>query len=477
MTNKTLFERIRDAGIPAWTYPYGAPDRVFEINTHTGYEVAGKYKGKVVRAVDLFQGVLCRIVSPDHERLVEIRKEYADGVKASHISAASVHENIAALMERLQQELAPIGKYRILLGSNGSTINDQGIKIARTFLEGGVPVYLTNAYHGNNIFQNAICDANKWTGKHVKSLANIGYRCGALIENDGSFRELFHVNNDMREIEQVVNGLCKESKAKPIFMFEDIQGVGTGFGNPGEEFLRKASELVHDAGGLTFNDIVQTMFRRGEIMSPIYWMNDTVKYIAPNELGSTEQREKFSVENHRAGEKQYKKQAPDFITSAKAFANGESLAFLAVREDIALAVNIPDYGMHWDTFAHNAMYTEIALEVLNIYRDEKLGDNIVARSEELWSGVRKIQEDYPQIIKHLQGHRFMLGIVLPSAAYGLEAVASAPEFGIYIGKGGRDGNVLRIAPLADITEEGIKEAVDGLRRMTKYLAEEFKPPQ
>lgn len=449
MASKTLFERIRDAGIPAWTNPYGAPDRVFEISIHRGYNVVGRYKGQFVGAVDLFQGVLCRIIRPDHERLAEIRAKYGDGVKAAHISAASVHENIANLMERLQEELAPIGKYRILLGSNGSTINDQGQRIAITFLNGGVPFYLADAYHGNNIFENGICGANKWPAKHLKQI---------LRRQEGL---ALHVGNDIDAVKELLFEYAKAG-VRPIFTFEDIQGVGTGFGNPGEEFLCTASRLVHDAGGLTFNDIVQTMFRRGVIMSPRYWMSSGVDF------GNTPTELAFE---------QYKKLAPDFITSAKAFANGESLAFLAVREDIALAVNPPEYGLHWDTFANNAMYAELALEVLNIYRDEKLDENIVARSEELWNGVRRIQEDYPHIIKHLQGHRFMLGIVLPSAAYGLEAVACTPEFGIYFGKGGREGNVLRVAPLADITKEGIEEAVDGLRKMTKYLAEEFKPAQ
>jgi len=462
MANKTLFERIRDAGIPAWTYPYGAPDRTFELLTHGGYYALGNYRERSVRLVDLFQGVLCRIIRPDHPYLKEIRNKYSNGTIASHISAASVHENIAKLMERLQEELAPIGKYRILLGSNGSTINDQGQRIAITFLNGGVPFYLADAYHGNNIFENGICGANKWASKHIKQI---------LRRQEGLS---LHVKNDLETVEDLLFEYAKAG-VKPIFMFEDIQGVGTGFGNPGEEFLCKASKLVHDAGGLTFNDIVQTMFRRGVIMPPFYWMKE-----APSPEMSINQCSNpavdFKVFESKAVS-EYKKRVPDFITSAKAFANGESLAFLAVREDIALAVNPTDYGLHWDTFAHNAMYTEIALEVLNIYRDEKLGENIIARSEELWCGVRKIQEDYPHIIKHLQGHRFMLGIVLPSAAYGLEAVACAPQFGIYLGKGGREGNVLRVAPLADITKEGIEEAVDGLRKMTKYLAEEFKTAQ
>jgi len=86
-------------------------------------------------------------------------------------------------------------------------------------------------------------------------------------------------------------------------------------------------------------------------------------------------------------------------------------------------------------------------------------------------GLRRLQERHP-LVGGVRGLGLMLGLELVSdrvtrasaTAQTLEVLEAAREMGVLMGKGGLDGNILRIKPPLCITAEDADFALDVLDR-------------
>lgn len=422
-----------------WTPPYGVndPDRVFVMKRHYGPYVQGSYNGSEVELVDLVQGILSRIIRPDDARLLEVEAEFSDGRKARHISQASLNEEVVAAAEAFQQSLAHLDDYVILWATNGSTANDMAIRIAIGFTRGSVPFYLKNAYHGANALQNANCGAPGWSQDILQR----------YLKTQELLRTLgipLHIDHAPESLAQQLT-VYKRHGIKPIFVFEDIQGVGGGFAKVPDELLRRACGQVQAVGGIAINDAVQTLYRRGKVWSVDDW--------------------------GRIGRLDAVIETPDIITGAKAVANGEAVAFVAVKRHIAedLYTNRDKYGLHWDTFSHNARNLAVAHAVLNIYQGDNLGENLLAQSAYIRLGLEALAQEVPEVVKGIRGHAGMIGVELPDKNYTTKTLEIAPEHGLYFGRGGERAQILRLAPHADFTREASERTVKGMRALAYAL--------
>lgn len=464
MTDKTRtpYDRRMSAGVGHWADCYGGATDNFEVTRyHDGYFVDGNYHGKDIDgAIDLFHGVLCRIIRPDHPRLLEAEKKWQE-TGAEHIGKTHLHSAIVELMEKLKEEYDAlgIGPGRVLLATTGSSANNMAFRLAHAYTNGGEPFFLEGAYHGADYFGNATTGASGWRGEYSPDLpVPQGFSKEDFKKYHGS--HLPH-GDDMPVGDNIraavvkfscaplsVNTIQAPDKApRPIFYFEDIQGVGGSFKNPGEEYLTQMAELVGQRSGVIVDDNVQTGMRRGSCLSVPKWL-----------LRKPESN------------------TPIIITLAKALANGAPLGAVLVPE--AIVEDLKEdaqrgqpggekkkYGLHWDTFAENARTAELALAVNDVYHDEKLGERTSEVREAI---VRQLDglQDGSGPISDIRGDGLMIGIGLKDKKKVADAIAKAPEFGVIIGKG---TDALRVAPLADTPLDIAEEAGRRVARLLDSL--------
>jgi 4-aminobutyrate aminotransferase len=95
---------------------------------------------------------------------------------------------------------------------------------------------------------------------------------------------------------------------------------------------------------------------------------------------------------------------PDVLITAKGIASGMPLSALLTRKDL-MAKWIA--GSHGGTYGGNAVACAAAVATLRVIKEEKLLDNVSARSEQLLSGLWKLQQEFP-VIGDVRGKGLMV---------------------------------------------------------------------
>jgi len=116
-----------------------------------------------------------------------------------------------------------------------------------------------------------------------------------------------------------------------------------------------------------------------------------------------------------------------------------------------------------------------ALAVLKVIEDDDLKKNSAVVGAYFRERLEELKDKYP-VIGDVRGMGLMLGVELvrdrgtkePSKAAALDVLEAAREHGLLIGKGGLDGNILRIKPPMCITAADVEFALDVLDRAFAY---------
>jgi alanine-glyoxylate transaminase / (R)-3-amino-2-methylpropionate-pyruvate transaminase len=107
--------------------------------------------------------------------------------------------------------------------------------------------------------------------------------------------------------------------------------------------------------------------------------------------------------------------------------------------------------------------------VLDVIDEEGIQQNARERGRQLKAGLAQLQRGHA-LIGDVRGMGLMLGVELvrdrgtkePAKSAALDVLESAREQGLLIGKGGLDGNILRIKPPMCITAADVEFALDVL---------------
>jgi alanine-glyoxylate transaminase/(R)-3-amino-2-methylpropionate-pyruvate transaminase len=381
------------------------------------------------RYLDLFAGIVTVSCGHCHPKVVlRIREQMS---LLQHATTIYLHPGLPALAKKLASKMPP-GLDVTYFVNSGSEANDLAITMARLFTGNYDVIAVRNAYHGGSPSAMGLTSHHTWkfptaqgTGVH-HALSPDPYRSPLT----GTPEEVAAKSaEDIRD-------LIRFSTPGRIaaFIAEPIQGVG-GATSGAPNYLKEAYRVAREHGGLCIADEVQTGFgRTGEN----YWGFQN-----------------FDV-------------VPDIVTMAKGIGNGVPLAAVTTRREIAetLAQRI-----HFNTYGGNPVSMAAGLAVLETIDEEGLQENARVVGGRLMLGLRSLQQAHP-LIGDVRGMGLMIGVELvrdrdtrmPAPTETLHVLEEARRMGVLLGKGGLDGNVLRIKPPLCITAEDVDFALDVLDR-------------
>ena len=211
---------------------------------------------------------------------------------------------------------------------------------------------------------------------------------------------------------------------------EPIQGVG-GFATPPDGFFGAFKKELDARGILLISDEVQTGWGRTGEHFWGYQAHDMV---------------------------------PDMLTFAKGVGNGAALAGVVARAEIMDTIQVTSFS----TFGGNPLSAAAGNATLQALEDEDMQTNALLRGEQLRAGLAAAV-DANGWIAELRGKGLMQALEFvhdgsnePDAATAGEFLERCRAHGLLVGKGGLYGNVIRIAPMLNVTED---EMDDGIAAM------------
>ncbi|MFX1441143.1 MAG: aspartate aminotransferase family protein, partial [Promethearchaeota archaeon] len=373
--------------------------------------------------IDLFGGICTTITGYNHPKYVATIKWQAERLVYTSSMYATVP--YAVLVKRLAR-IAPVGLTQSFIVNSGSEANEAALFMARKYANNPYIVACLRAYHGRTTLTREISSAGWRTvpESHPSGVRFTPYgycfRCHFGKEYPDCDLEC------ARYIREVIR--TQTNNAVAAFIAEPIQGVG-GIIQPPSEYFQIVHEIVKEYGGLFISDEVQTGFgRTGE------------RWWAIQHTGVD----------------------PDIITLAKGFGSGIPIAGLITSPEIARDFTIMD---GFATFGGNPLSCAAAVAVIEIIEESNYLEKAAKLGGALKKKLKTLEEDH-KLVGEVRGQGMMLGVELvrdevtkdPASKEMMQVMELTKERGLLVGKGGLDGNVIRVQPPLELTAEQIDKS-------------------
>jgi alanine-glyoxylate transaminase/(R)-3-amino-2-methylpropionate-pyruvate transaminase len=393
---------------------YKKPVMIVEGSMQYLYDETGR------RYLDGFAGIVTVSVGHCHPHVTAVAREQLETLQ--HTTTIYLHPTIGEYAEALTDKMPGDLKVCYFVNS-GSEANDLAILMARLHTGNYDLIALRNAYHGGSASTMGLTGENTWKynyahGFGVHHARNADPYRGPWGRDDPDAGAKYA--EDVQDL--ILTGTPGRIAG---FFAESIQGVGGTVVYP-DGYLEKTYEIVRGAGGVCIADEVQTGFGR---TGSHYW----------------------GFENHGV--------VPDIVTMAKGIANGFPMAAVVTTRAIAESL----VGrIHFNTFGGNPIACAIGKAVLEVIDREGIQARAAALGARAMAGLERLKAKH-DLIGDVRGRGLMLGVELvrdrntkePAKEECAQVFEAAKDMGLLIGKGGLNGNVLRIKPPMCLTEADI----------------------
>jgi 4-aminobutyrate aminotransferase-like enzyme len=366
------------------------------------------------RYLDLYGGFAVANVGYCHPRVTEAIRRQA-GVM-THCPSAAPSEVRAELEERLVA-IAPPSLDRVLLAVTGAMANETAVQLARAATGRSGVVTFAGTYPGRTV--GAVRYAGKRSYREQLGVAAEAH----FVPYPDPFRSPWAGDRDPG---QAALGLLEHALTDPAsgveppacVLVEPIQGNG-GIAIPPDGFLRGLRELCDRTGTLLVFDEIQCGFGRSGRM----WASEHDGIV------------------------------PDLMTAGKGIGGGLAIAALLGREELMTTWE-PDAVT--STFLANALNAAAACAAIDVLREEGL----VERSARLGAhALARLQNELPRAAD-VRGRGLFVGIEVADAEAAQDAQRALRERRVLVGRGGRSGNVLILAPPLVIDDDDLAAGLD-----------------
>jgi alanine-glyoxylate transaminase / (R)-3-amino-2-methylpropionate-pyruvate transaminase len=406
---------------PAVFTIYGEPLMLVEGHMQYLYDETGR------RYLDLFGGIVTVSCGHCHPEIVERIKEQVETLQ--HSTTIYLNPNFPLLAKRIAEKM-PEGLDVTYFVNSGSEADDLALMMARLYTGNLDVIALRNSYHGGAGAALSLTSHHTWKYPGVRA----PYIHHAA--NPDPYRSAFSgtpeeiAEQSAEDIRQLIRYSTPGQVA--AFIAEPIQGVG-GVTHPAKNYFKLAYDIVRQHGGLCIADEVQTGFGR---TGDHFWGF-----------------ENFDV-------------VPDIVTMAKGMGNGVPLAAVTTRREIAEALT---QRIHFNTYGGNPVSMAAGLAVMDVIEKDGLQEKSRVNGAYFKEGLEKLAARHP-IIGDVRGMGLMLGVELvldretkePAKAETNQFLQEMRDRDVLIGKGGLDGNILRIKPPMCVTREDIDYALEAM---------------
>jgi 4-aminobutyrate aminotransferase len=368
-----------------------------------------------------------------HPKVVEaIRAQAGNFIHAQ--ANIVIHKPMLELIGELRKITPPsIDSY--FFANSGAEALENAVKIARVATGRQNVIVFSGSFHGRSAGTMALT-----TSKTVYRAGFGPLPSGVFV---APFPYAFRLKMTEAEaaeyaLEQLEYLLASQTAPKETaaILIEPILGEG-GYVVPPKSFMKGLREICDRHKILLIFDEVQSGFGR------------TGKWFA---------FEHFEV-------------TPDIITAAKGIASGLPLSGVFTSTDLMLKLDVGSIG---GTYGGNAVACAAGVATIRAMREENMLENAAERGIQLMSGLRKLQEEYPQI-GDVRGKGLMVGteFVVEGRAEKAkplvkEIIHKAEEKGLLLLSCGTYDNTVRWIPPLNVTSEQINA---GLRIFSEALQE------
>ncbi len=416
-----LLQRYRRA-LPSFLSPYYAEPIAIERGQ-------GSYVWDLEdrRYLDFFGGVLTTMVG--HNNPAVTAAVQAQASKVLHTSTLYLSEPMIALAEKIA-ELSGIPDARVFLTPSGTEANDTAILLATSYRKSNQVLAMRNSYHGRSFTTQAITSHSSWSSTSLSGLQVTFVQGPYKLRSP--FRELDDEAFTQAGVDDLTQLLAMTSAGDVAALIaEPIQGVG-GFATPPDGFFGSMKKELDNKGILYISDEVQTGWGR---TGDHFW----------------------GYQAHGI--------VPDMLTFAKGVGNGVTLAGIVARADIMDTVKV----LNFSTFGGNPLSAAAGLATIDYVLDNDLQHNAKAMGDRFRAGLEALAVDTPWMAE-VRGRGLMQAFetAAPDSLEPLPSQATAmleatKDQRLLVGKGGLYGNVIRMAPMLDVSADEIDEGLEALR--------------
>jgi 4-aminobutyrate aminotransferase len=360
-----------------------------------------------------------------HPKVVEaIRAQAGNFIHAQ--ANIVIHKPMLQLVEELRKITPPsIDSY--YFANSGAEALENAVKIARVATGRQNVIVFSGSFHGRS------------SGTMALTTSKTVYRAGFGPLPSGvyvsPFPYAFRLKMTEAEaseyaLEQLEHLLASQTAPKETaaILIETVLGEG-GYVVPPKSFMKGLREICDRHKIMLIFDEVQSGFGR------------TGKWFA---------FEHFEV-------------IPDIITAAKGIASGMPLSGVFTSTDIMLKLDVGSIG---GTYGGNAVACAAGVATIRAMREENMLENASERGLQLMTGLRKLQEEVPQI-GDVRGKGLMVGteFVVNGRADKAkplvkEIIHKTEEEGLLLLSCGTYDNTVRWIPPLNVTSEQVN---DGLK--------------
>ena len=376
--------------------------------------------------LDFFGGILTVSLAHADDEINAKVKAQID--RLTHASTLYPTVPIVELAEKLAS-ITPGGLSRCFFTSSGTEANETAILMAQMATGQSELIALRHGYSGRSHLALSLAGHSNWrpvptqVGTVRHALSPYCYRCPCRLKYPSCGVQC------ARDIEELI--LTTTTGRVAGMLAETILGVG-GFIVPPKEYFEIAVGIVRKYGGVFICDEVQAGFgRTGGKM--------------------------FAIEHYGV--------VPDVMTLAKGIANGFPMGATVATEAVA---NAWDDTVTIATFGGNPVSSTAACATIDAIIGRKIPQHVEKVGARLRAALEELQGKHPANIGDVRGMGLMQAMELvadetagdrtPNPDLTAALFEATKKRGLLIGKGGRWGNAIRIAPPMTVSADQIDQA-------------------
>jgi len=360
-----------------------------------------------------------------HPKVVEAIREQA-GLFLHAQANIVVHQPMLRLIEELRTIVHP-SIDGFFFSNSGAEAVEGALKLARAATGKQAVIVFTGSFHGRTSATMALTTSKtgyKGVGQLLPSGVYVtpypyAYKLGITEAQASDYA--------LSALEELLISQIAPTDVAAI-LIEPVLGEG-GYVPPPTSFLKGLREICDKNGILLIFDEVQSGFGR------------TGKWFA---------QDHYSI-------------VPDIMTVAKGIASGMPLSGVFSRLDLMKKWPV---GSHGGTFGGNAVAMAAGVATVKAMKEEKMLENATARGVQLQTGLRKLQEEYPQL-GDVRGLGLMIGSEFQvdgryQKAKGLvkDIVKAAESKGLLLLTCGTYDSTVRWIPPLNVMESQVNDALN-----------------